>query len=49
MAAIDLIDEGRARVATIDEATDEVIVDERAKRAILLGFKVLRHGPRAGR
>jgi 2,3,4,5-tetrahydropyridine-2-carboxylate N-succinyltransferase len=41
VAAVDLIDAGTARVAFVDETTDEVIVDERAKRAILLGFKVL--------
>ncbi len=41
VAAVDLIDAGTARVATVDEATDEVLVDERAKRAILLSFKVL--------
>jgi 2,3,4,5-tetrahydropyridine-2-carboxylate N-succinyltransferase len=41
LAAIDMIDDGRARVAHVDAATDEVVVDERAKRAILLGFKVL--------
>jgi 2,3,4,5-tetrahydropyridine-2-carboxylate N-succinyltransferase len=41
LAAVDLIDAGRARVAHVDEATDEVVVDERAKRAILLCFKVL--------
>jgi 2,3,4,5-tetrahydropyridine-2-carboxylate N-succinyltransferase len=41
VTAIDLIDTGAARAAYVDEATDEVIVDERAKRAILLGFKVL--------
>ncbi|MFD6100880.1 2,3,4,5-tetrahydropyridine-2,6-dicarboxylate N-succinyltransferase [Nocardiopsis flavescens] len=40
-SAIDLIDEGKARVAFVDPATDEVVVDERAKRSILLGFKVL--------
>jgi 2,3,4,5-tetrahydropyridine-2-carboxylate N-succinyltransferase len=39
VAAIDLIDAGTARVAQV--VHDEVIVDERAKRAILLGFKVL--------
>ncbi|MDE3721168.1 MULTISPECIES: 2,3,4,5-tetrahydropyridine-2,6-dicarboxylate N-succinyltransferase [Nocardiopsis] len=39
--AIDRIDEGKARVAFVDPATDEVVVDERAKRSILLGFKVL--------
>ncbi|RFU37492.1 2,3,4,5-tetrahydropyridine-2,6-dicarboxylate N-succinyltransferase [Actinomadura logoneensis] len=41
VAAVDQIDAGEARVALIDPATDEVVVDERAKRAILLSFKVL--------
>jgi 2,3,4,5-tetrahydropyridine-2,6-dicarboxylate N-succinyltransferase len=41
LEAIDQIDAGTARVAWVDETTDEVVVDERAKRAILLGFKVL--------
>jgi len=40
-AAIDLLDAGTARVAQVDPGTDEVIVDERAKRAILLSFAVL--------
>jgi 2,3,4,5-tetrahydropyridine-2-carboxylate N-succinyltransferase len=40
-AAVDLLDTGAARVAFVDPATDEVVVDERAKRAILLTFKVL--------
>ncbi|GLW62259.1 2,3,4,5-tetrahydropyridine-2,6-dicarboxylate N-succinyltransferase [Actinomadura rubrobrunea] len=39
--AVDLIDTGRARVAQVDPESDEVVVDERAKRAILLSFKVL--------
>ncbi|WP_194896041.1 2,3,4,5-tetrahydropyridine-2,6-dicarboxylate N-succinyltransferase [Catenulispora pinisilvae] len=39
--AVDLIDAGTARAAFVDRATDEVVVDERAKRAILLSFKVL--------
>lgn len=39
--AVDLLDTGKARVAFVDPATDEVVVDERAKRAILLAFKVL--------
>ncbi|MQA06158.1 MAG: 2,3,4,5-tetrahydropyridine-2,6-dicarboxylate N-succinyltransferase [Streptosporangiales bacterium] len=39
--AVDLLDSGHARVAAVDEATDEVVVDERAKRAILLSFRVL--------
>lgn len=37
-AAIDLLDSGQARVARVVD--DEVVVDERAKRAILLSFKV---------
>ncbi|WUH97360.1 2,3,4,5-tetrahydropyridine-2,6-dicarboxylate N-succinyltransferase [Spirillospora sp. NBC_00431] len=41
VAAVDQIDAGEARVARIDPGTDEVLVDERAKRAILLSFKVL--------
>jgi 2,3,4,5-tetrahydropyridine-2-carboxylate N-succinyltransferase len=41
VAAVDQIDAGKARVAFIDAETDEVLVDERAKRAILLAFKVL--------
>jgi 2,3,4,5-tetrahydropyridine-2-carboxylate N-succinyltransferase len=40
VAAVDQIDSGEARVAHVD-ASDEVVVDERAKRAILLSFKVL--------
>lgn len=39
-AALDALDAGTARVAQRDERTDEVIVDERAKRAILLAFKI---------
>ncbi|HEX4792061.1 MAG TPA: 2,3,4,5-tetrahydropyridine-2,6-dicarboxylate N-succinyltransferase [Actinospica sp.] len=39
--AVDLLDTGKARVAFVDQATDEVVVDERAKRAILLAFRVL--------
>jgi 2,3,4,5-tetrahydropyridine-2,6-dicarboxylate N-succinyltransferase len=41
VSAVDAIDAGQARVAYVDPATDEVIVDERAKRAILLAFRVL--------
>jgi 2,3,4,5-tetrahydropyridine-2-carboxylate N-succinyltransferase len=37
--AVDLLDQGRARVAR--PSGDTVVVDERAKRAILLSFKVL--------
>jgi 2,3,4,5-tetrahydropyridine-2-carboxylate N-succinyltransferase len=39
--AVDLLDSGAARVAFVDPAADRVVVDERAKRAILLSFKVL--------
>ena len=41
VAAVDQIDAGEARVARLDSGSGEVIVDERAKRAILLSFKVL--------
>ena len=41
VAAIDQIDAGTARVAYVDSATDAVVVDERAKHAILLAFKLL--------
>ncbi len=37
--AVDMLDDGTARVATLVDG--EVVVDERAKRAILLAFKVL--------
>lgn len=40
IAAIDLLDQGRARVARVD-GSGAVEVDERAKRAILLAFTVL--------
>ena len=39
VAAVDLLDTGVARVAQLVD--DRVVVDERAKRAILLSFKVL--------
>jgi 2,3,4,5-tetrahydropyridine-2,6-dicarboxylate N-succinyltransferase len=39
--AIDQLDAGTARVAWVDSDTDAVVVDERAKRAILLSFKLL--------
>lgn len=39
--AVDLLDSGAARVAFVDPQTDAVVVDERAKRAILLTFKLL--------
>ena len=35
------IDAGQARVADVDPVTDEVVVDERAKQAILLAFRIL--------
>jgi 2,3,4,5-tetrahydropyridine-2,6-dicarboxylate N-succinyltransferase len=41
VAAVDLIDAGQVRVAWADPQTDQVVVDERAKRAILLAFRVL--------
>jgi 2,3,4,5-tetrahydropyridine-2-carboxylate N-succinyltransferase len=41
VAAVDEIDTGNARVAFVDPETDEVMVDERAKRAILLAFRLL--------
>jgi 2,3,4,5-tetrahydropyridine-2,6-dicarboxylate N-succinyltransferase len=41
VGAVDAIDAGQARVAHVDPATDQVVVDERAKRAILLAFRVL--------
>jgi len=40
VGAVDLLDRGQARVATVD-ASGRVVVDERAKRAVLLSFKVL--------
>ncbi|MEV0823318.1 2,3,4,5-tetrahydropyridine-2,6-dicarboxylate N-succinyltransferase [Nonomuraea rubra] len=39
VGAVDLLDKGEARAARV--AGGEVVVDERAKRAILLSFKVL--------
>ena len=45
VGAVDVIDAGQARVAFVDPATDEVVVDERAKRAILLAFRVLPMAP----
>ncbi|ABK53616.1 2,3,4,5-tetrahydropyridine-2,6-dicarboxylate N-succinyltransferase [Acidothermus cellulolyticus 11B] len=38
--ALDQLDAGAARVAFVDPKTDAVVVDERAKRAILLAFRV---------
>jgi 2,3,4,5-tetrahydropyridine-2,6-dicarboxylate N-succinyltransferase len=40
-AAIDALDAGTARVAWLDAGTGEIVVDERAKRAILLAFKLM--------
>lgn len=40
-AAVDQLDAGEARVAWVDPTSDAVVVDMRAKRAILLSFKVL--------
>jgi len=40
-AALDALDAGAARVAWPDAESGEVLVDERAKRAILLAFRVL--------
>ncbi|HWF80527.1 MAG TPA: 2,3,4,5-tetrahydropyridine-2,6-dicarboxylate N-succinyltransferase [Streptosporangiaceae bacterium] len=40
-AAVEKIDSGEVRVAWVDAASDRVVVDERAKRAILLAFRVL--------
>ncbi|MDQ2816385.1 MAG: 2,3,4,5-tetrahydropyridine-2,6-dicarboxylate N-succinyltransferase [Actinomycetota bacterium] len=41
VGAVDAIDAGQARVAWVDPVTDQVVVDQRAKRAILLAFRVL--------
>ncbi len=41
VAAVDRIDTGECRVAWPDAGTDTVVVDERAKRAILLAFRLL--------
>jgi 2,3,4,5-tetrahydropyridine-2-carboxylate N-succinyltransferase len=40
-SAVDQIDAGEVKVAWIDEVTDQVLVDERAKRAILLAFRLM--------
>ena len=40
-AAVDMIDSGEVRVAEVDAHSDQVVVNERAKRAILLAFRVL--------
>ena len=41
MAAIDQLDSGAARVARTDPGTGHAVVDERAKHAILLAFRLL--------
>ncbi len=41
VAAVNKIDSGEARVAWPDPGTAEIVVDERAKRAILLAFRLL--------
>jgi len=41
VASVDLLDRGEARVAWVDPDTDEVLVDERARQAILLSFRLL--------
>ncbi|HXL90682.1 MAG TPA: 2,3,4,5-tetrahydropyridine-2,6-dicarboxylate N-succinyltransferase [Streptosporangiaceae bacterium] len=41
VSAVDAIDAGTARVAWVDPVTDDVVVNERAKRAILMAFRVL--------
>lgn len=38
--ALDLLDRGVARVAAVDPATGQVMVDERSRRAILLAFSL---------
>ncbi|HEY1621846.1 MAG TPA: 2,3,4,5-tetrahydropyridine-2,6-dicarboxylate N-succinyltransferase [Streptosporangiaceae bacterium] len=41
VAAVDALDTGRARVAWPDPVSGEIVVDERAKRAILLAFRLM--------
>jgi len=41
VAAVDALDAGAARVAWPDPVTGDIVVDERAKRAILLAFRLL--------
>jgi 2,3,4,5-tetrahydropyridine-2-carboxylate N-succinyltransferase len=40
-AAVDALDAGEARVAWPDPATGEIVVDQRAKQAIMLAFRLL--------
>jgi 2,3,4,5-tetrahydropyridine-2,6-dicarboxylate N-succinyltransferase len=49
VAAVDALDQGTARVARSDPVTGEILVDERAKRAILMAFRLLpMHRSQAG-
>jgi 2,3,4,5-tetrahydropyridine-2,6-dicarboxylate N-succinyltransferase len=41
VAAVDMIDAGEARVARPDPVTDQIVVDQRAKCAILLAFRLM--------
>ena len=41
VAAVDMIDAGEARVAWPDPVTDQIVVDQRAKCAILLAFRLM--------
>jgi 2,3,4,5-tetrahydropyridine-2,6-dicarboxylate N-succinyltransferase len=41
VTAVDLVDSGQTRVAQVDPGSGEVVVNERAKRAILLAFRLL--------
>ena len=41
IAAVDALDTGKARVAWPDPDTGQIVVDERAKRAILLSFRLM--------
>jgi 2,3,4,5-tetrahydropyridine-2,6-dicarboxylate N-succinyltransferase len=41
VAAVDALDAGEARVARPDPATGAIVLDERARRAVLLAFRVL--------
>jgi 2,3,4,5-tetrahydropyridine-2,6-dicarboxylate N-succinyltransferase len=41
VAAVDMIDAGECRVAWLESGTGAIVVDERAKRAILLAFRLL--------
>lgn len=40
VSAVDMLDSGKARVAEVSR-TGEVVVDERARRAVMLAFRVL--------